>query len=547
MGVVIESTPWSIYVKPDRGSRLSLRTAIPGFKVNPETGWIRLPLTPFMADLILRQLRGQVNISRVSPDVLRLASLVNDIPNIRAVIQNVNLSNLPDPPSKTSWWSHQKQAFYFLKAMFDKGFRGVGLFSDLGTGKSKVAVGLADALNANLIMCVGPRSSTRIWHQEFRKHSCRDYQIILPDITVNVAERLRRVRTRIRHTNLPTVVVINYDAVWRPPFGDWVLEQTWDLVIADELHRIKTHNSKSSLFMAELRDRAKYRIGLTGTPLHHKPLDIWAQYRFLDPGVYGLNYWDFERYYSSVKGSEQTRKYKHEEEFTQKLYSISFRVSGDILNLPDAVHKNIYGSLGEASELYQEVERGVIAEVKSGLITIHNAFVRLMRLQQITSGHIRDDQGNLQIVGHEKEELFDDFLDDLPEGEPLVVFAEFHYDLDSISKICKKHGLKYSEYSGRRDDLEIWKNGNSDVLAVQMRTGAQSIDLTRARYAVYYSFGLSLGDYQQSLKRIHRAGQKRSVTYIHLILQNTIDERKMKYLERQSDIIQGLLEEYSKE
>jgi len=81
-------------------------------------------------------------------------------------------------------------------------------------------------------------------------------------------------------------------------------------------------------------------------------------------------------------------------------------------------------------------------------------------------------------------------------------------------------------------------------LAVQIRTGAQSVDLTRARYAVYYSFGLSLGDYQQSLKRIHRVGQNRSVVYVHLLMQYTIDERKMKYFEQRSDVIQGLLEEY---
>lgn len=543
MGVIVETTPWSIYLKPTISRPyVNLSKVIPGIKINSQNGWGRLPISPFFAKTIVDDLSGIA--FYIDPQINKLASAVNSLSNVK----NADYNNLPDPPSKTTWWPHQKQAFYILMKLFELGFRGVGLFSELGTGKSKVAVGIADALKANLIMCVGPRSSSLVWHQEFRKHAIRDYNIILPDSSVSVKERLRRIQVRLRHTNLPSVVVINYDAVWRKPFGDWALDQEWDLIIADELHRIKTHNSKSSLYMAELRDRTRYRIGLTGTPLHHKPLDIWAQYRFLDPGVYGLNYWEFSKRYSSIiHGREQTRQYKHTEEFSQKLYSIAFRASGDVLKLPEVVHKNLYTQLGEADSLYREVEKNVIAQIQSGEITIHNAFVRLIRLQQITSGHVRDDRRRLQVVGHEKEELFDDFLSDFPEGEPLVVFCEFHYDMNRVKEIVERHKLRYSEYSGRKDDLATWKAGKSDVLAVQIRTGAQSIDLTRARYVVYYSFGLSRGDYEQSLKRVHRAGQTRPVTNIHLIVQGTIDERKMKYIEKQTDIVEGLLDEYGKE
>lgn len=531
--IALRCTPWSIYIIPIvRGAKVR---RVPGTVVNQATGYGRLPLTPFMAAAVIEAFQDDAEI----PDELRkLAASLQILGTVRA-----SLTNLSEPASRLPWWPHQTAAFWFIRKLFDAGFRGVGLFSELGTGKSKVAVGLADALAANMILCVGPRSASLVWHREFRKHAVRDYQIILPDIDVSVEERLRRVQTRLRRTSLPKVIIINYDAIWRPPFGSWVLDQTWDLVIADELHRIKSPKSKVSLFMAELRDRARYRVGLTGTPLHHRPLDIWAQYRFLEPGVFGLDYWAFQRRYSSVQKGR--RLYQHEEEFTRKLYSISFRAT-DVLQLPEVVHKHVYGELREAAQLYRAVERDIIAEVKSGAITIKNALVRLTRLQQITSGHVRDDGGNLQVVGREKEELFDDVLTDLP-AEPIVVFCEFHYDLDRVAHVCKKHRLKCAELSGRKDELAAWLRGDADVLAVQMRTGSQSIDLTRARYAIYYSFGLSLGDYEQSLKRVHRAGQTRPVTYVHLIMDHTIDERKLKYLERQADIIQGLLVEYAQE
>ena len=538
MGLVIDVSPWSIYLKPTQTlPRVSLKGQIPGMKVN-SMGWGRLPLSPFLAEQVLEKF-GNVA-TKISPELFHLASAVKKIPECRKVCQD---ANLPDPPSKTAWWPHQKEAFYFFLGLYNAGFRGVGLFSELGTGKSKVAVGLVDHFKAEKVLCLGPRSSLLVWYQEFKKHSIREYQIVLPDMSQSVRERLRRIQVRMKYASLPVIIIMNYEAIWRPPLGQWALEQEWDFVIADELHRIKTHNGKISLFMAQLRDCAKHRIGLTGTPLHHKPLDIWAQYRFLDPGVYGLVYWDFERKYSSLKGYK--RNYKNEEEFAQKLYSIAYRASGDVIKLPEAVREDRYGSLNKESlAIYKDIERKIITQIKNGEITIHNALVRLIRLQQLTSGFIRDDDGNLQVIGHEKEELFDDFLNDFPQDEPLIVFCEFHYDLDRVKEVVEKHGLKYAEFSGRKDELKLWQDGKRDILAVQIRTGAQSVDLTRARYAVYYSFGLSLGDYQQSLKRIHRVGQNRSVVYVHLLMQYTIDERKMKYFEQRSDVIQGLLEEY---
>jgi len=527
-GVTIRLTPWSIYLKPASGLK------IPGIHVNRITGWGRLPLTPFICRIVAEALED------IPEEVRRLALATEFMESYRRQSQD---PTLPDPPGKTSWWSHQKQAFYLFKQMFDAGYRGVGLFSALGTGKSKVAIGLADALQADMILCVGPRSASLVWHREFRKHADRNYQIVLPDMSVSVEERLRRIQLRFRHTRLPKVAIVNYDAVWRPPLGNWILDQAWDLVIADEVHRIKTPKSQISLFMARLRDRAKYRMGLTGTPLHHRPLDIWAVYRFLDPGVYGMDYWSFRHRYSSVRNTQGPEQYQHEQEFSEKLYSIAFRAGEEVLRLPETVHQYVYGELRESAKVYNQIERAVIAEIKAGRVTIHNALVRLVRLQQVTSGHIRDDKHRLIVVGTEKEDLFADLLTDLPD-EPFVVFCQFTYDLERVEALVMKSKRSYAEYSGQRDELAVWRSGKKDVLGVQIRTGATSEDFTRARYAIYYSFGLSLGDYEQSLKRVHRAGQTRPVTYIHLLLENTIDQRKMKFLEARADLIQGLLDEY---
>ena len=81
------------------------------------------------------------------------------------------------------------------------------------------------------------------------------------------------------------------------------------------------------------------------------------------------------------------------------------------------------------------------------------------------------------------------------------------------------------------------------MLAVQIDSGGVGVDLTRARYAIYYSLGFSLGSYEQSLARIHRPGQTRPVEYIHLLAEGTVDERVMAALARRSDVVNTVLHE----
>jgi hypothetical protein len=81
------------------------------------------------------------------------------------------------------------------------------------------------------------------------------------------------------------------------------------------------------------------------------------------------------------------------------------------------------------------------------------------------------------------------------------------------------------------------------VLAVQIDSGGIGVDLTRARYSMYYSLGFSLGSYEQSLARIHRPGQTRPVEYIHLLAEDTVDEKVMTALARRADVVNAVLQQ----
>jgi SNF2 family DNA or RNA helicase len=80
-----------------------------------------------------------------------------------------------------------------------------------------------------------------------------------------------------------------------------------------------------------------------------------------------------------------------------------------------------------------------------------------------------------------------------------------------------------------------------DVVGVQVQSGGVGIDLTRAAYAVLYSVGFSLGDYEQLLKRVHRPGQERATTYIHLLAEDTVDEKVYQALAEKRKVVEFVL------
>ena len=418
------------------------------------------------------------------------------------------------------------------------------LAMDMGTGKSRVVVDLVARRGYEKVLILAPLSVVaNVWPGEFAKHAPGLLEV-LPLARKSIKARTE-LAFRAMQTGKPTAIVMNYDAVWRPPFGDWALAQDWDLLVMDESHRIKSPGGVASRYCSRLSDRVAHRVALTGTPMSHSPLDIYAQYRAIDKDIYGTSFTRFRSRYAVMGGFNrmQVVAYQHEDELRRLFYSRAYRVeSDDVLDLPSTLSINLMCDLGtKGRRLYQDVADQFVADVEGGQITASNALSRLLRLQQITSGYGRLEDGTDVEIDDAKARVLEDTLTDIGH-EPVVVFTRFIHDLDVVHKIAAKVGVPSYEVSGRRKDLSEWSRG---VLAVQIQAGGLGLDLTRARYAIYYSLGFSLGDYSQSMARLHRPGQSAPVEYIHILARGTVDEQVMDALARREAVVDHILKEVS--
>jgi SNF2 family DNA or RNA helicase len=331
------------------------------------------------------------------------------------------------------------------------------------------------------------------------------------------------------------IVLQNYESVWRGSFGRWALKQNWDLVVVDE-GQIRSAGSKVSRFCAKLK--AKKRTVLSGTPLTNGPLDAFGIYRFLDPGIFGQSYKRFEHKYAiTVDHDKYTtiEGYRNQDDFKNCFDFLCLQIESDVLDLPPVSYSTISVELPpEARRFYNEFKKEFVAYLDNEAMSAPNILTKLLRLQGLTSGVVKFDDGKTTILHEGKAETLQTVLENI--DEPVVVFGRFRHDLSEVQRVCRILNRSYHEVSGSHKELADW----TDVLGVQIQTGRTGIDLTKSSVAIFLSTGYSNGDYEQAVCRLYRPPQSKPVRIIHIHCADTIDKQIAQILRDKKDIIDTL-------
>lgn len=439
----------------------------------------------------------------------------------------------------TKLWTHQQAALDFIGNK-----PGALLAMGMGTGKSCVAIHALDSRQCDTALILCPKSVAAVWPDQFAQHSSRPWRVVTLAKGTG-AKRIKELECAMLVPRKPLAIVANYDILpGKRGLGVELRKLKWDGVIFDECHKLKSAAGKQS--RAAARIKAPFRLGLTGTPMPHSPLDIYAQFRAIDKRIYGNSHAAFKRMYAVMGGFQghQVIDYQNMDDLHRRMYMATYKCkTADVLDLPPTMDITRSFELGrETRRAYDQMKLALITQVKEGIITADNALVKLLRLAQMTSGFATADDGTHMHIGTDKREALGEVLDDLMgEREPLVVFARFRHDLAVIREEAAARGWKDGEKSGCVDDMARWQAGDVNCLATQLQAGGVGIDLTRARYCIYYGHDFNMGNYDQSRARVHRPGQTRPVTYVHLVAERSIDEDILTALEKRSDMVESVM------
>lgn len=447
---------------------------------------------------------------------------------------------------KSTPWKHQPLAIDWIERC-PSPYMDMGM----GTGKSLCTIAGIAALGHKRTLILAPKAVVNVWPREFRAHAHDDQFNVIPlgDGYGSVAKKAAAARAGLsRGGNV--VIVINYESAHRDAFADWADTVKWDCVVGDELHRCKSSTGSAAKFARNLHKGQG--IGLSGTMMPHSPMDIWSQFAFLEPALFGTSYMLFEKRYA-VKGRfKENVRFVNLDEMHEKIKLLTFSVSSDVLDLPPATHQQFrFRFSDKVMKAYRSVRRELFARIQDGVVTADNVLVRGLRLQQLTSGFYFDDvtQKEVELDHQPKIEALADWLDAIPRDEKFVVFTRFIRDARAVEKHLVDSGYKVGMLVGGCNQLtqDATFDTRYDCYVVNIASGGVGVDLTAANHAFYYSVSWNAGDYEQSLRRLLRPGQVRNVHFGHAICEGTVDDEIYEaFLERRDladVVIRGLTKE----
>jgi len=191
-----------------------------------------------------------------------------------------------------------------------------------------------------------------------------------------------------------------------------------------------------------------------------------------------------------------------------------------------------------------------LAHLNGKVASTMTVLTQLMRLHQITCGHFTADDGTIQRIDNNRVNELMNVLDEL-EGKA-IIWAHYQWDIkDIIKEIVKVHGPgSVVDYFGltpqdeRQDNIKRFQSDPKCRFIVGTpSTGGYGITLTAANTVIYYSNGYDLEKRLQSEDRAHRIGQKKNVTYVDIIAEDTVDEKIVKALRDKINVASQVLGE----
>ena len=443
-------------------------------------------------------------------------------------------------------------------------------FMDMGTGKSKVLIDnmcvLYDRGEITGALIVAPKGVYRNWEQgelptHIPEHVMYDTVLWNPSQTKTQLEKQKKLYQVDDNLKIFVMNVEAFSTKKGCGEAERFLNAHQSLMAIDESTTIKNKDAKRTKSIVKIGKSAHYKRILTGSPVTKSPMDLYTQAEFLDEWLLGhSSYFSFQYEYAIVQrrsmgahSFNQVVGYRNLDKLNGILENFSFRVKKeDCLDLPDKVYiKRSVELTDEQKSVYSSLKTFALAMLEEGSVTTDTILTQLLRLQQVCSGHVKLDDGEMKTFNSAKLPELMSVLEEV-DGK-VIIWANFTHDIKTIEQeISKVYGAdSVATYHGETesDDRQVIVNRFQDpndplmYFVGQPRTGGYGLTLTEAKTVVYYSNNFDLEIRLQSEDRAHRIGQTSKVTYIDIVADKTVDDRILKALRNKINIASQVLAE----
>jgi SNF2 family DNA or RNA helicase len=461
---------------------------------------------------------------------------------------------------RTRPYPHQVEAMRHALAHGNHAF-----FFEPRLGKTKAALDTAAVLHhrgeVERVAVIAPLIALDVWVSQIEEHCAVPARVKIlgePIISIRLDNRHLQDGLKIFLVNYDKFSRRGIDEVYRNEYLRQLERWDPDLIVLDESHRCKRAGAVRSQALWRMVSRQRKRKGdarpyvflLSGTPNPKGYIDLFAQFRILEEGVFGTNKASFEERYCEY-GVGRRRytiiRYRRVKEILRKVDEHSTIVTSKQAGLAG---KQIFNPISvrlpaKVRRAYDRLAEEFITEIQGQTITAKNFGVRRMRLLQLTGGFTTDGKQ----LHDAKLKATADYLADLREQEQhVVVYARYLPEVAALTTLCYRLGYHTDTIRGgvprriRTEAIAAFQQVRTpSALVFQSEAGSLAIELTAAAEVFFYSLPDGWETFYQCLERVRGPKQKRPVRYTFLIAKGTVDHSVLQTLRRKRDMHADLM------
>ena len=485
-------------------------------------------------------------------------------------------------PQSNTAMEHQRA---FLNRMIADGFPPIFLHGDAGVGKAFEGIILAQELfnrdKIDAVFYLAPNGvDDNFKSRELTKHSTGDYFAArwmstpkkkdLEQIQLAIHKR----RDHLTYLCCPTHALSHSKIA--ADIATFVKTHNGRVLgIIDEHHGLTNGSSRAVKNLIGMRRMFQYKCLMSGTPVRNKPTDLFWPCNFLDEAILGKSEYALKAsvniylpsHHPLVRAVSANTRFPPQIQAKDSRGNLMYNKEGlarmmarltphivrqrreDVLDLPEQifVDRTIDPSADQVG-LIKPLARQVMDEIGAG--NPSQAMVTLLRMQQLTGGW--DPTTEKMLTKNPKLELLQQVIDEIPDDEPVIIWARFRHEIDAIAQLLR---MAYTadqvvEYHGgvsaedRQRAINDFQAGKIRFFVGNQQTAGVGITLTKSTYAIYYSHTYSYTDFEQSKARNYRIGTTSKVTYFNLILRSpnfVFDDHIINALRSKQDVSSYIL------
>lgn len=417
--------------------------------------------------------------------------------------------------------------------------------SEMGTGKTPTAIGLAMSGGFHKTLIVVPNSLKFEWQRQILEWTDLDH--------VSVAKKScnRRLETLFEKVNGEEnpFFIINYESFRAEKHLEILNLYPFDLLILDEAHRLRNPNTKQTKGLRSFIEAHPHCrvVAMTGSPIVNNPADLHTVLSLLYPDKYSprarmdfINrycYWSPGRYGIQIQGPRNLDVLREE----TRHFTIRHTKKEVLAQLPDKYYRKVILEMDEEQrEAYRQMEEELFVLLDEGEpIYATSVLAKLLRLRQL----------NLEphILGVDKPSSKTEFLEDLIEdiSGKLVVFSCFETYIDYIHHRLKTPHVFITGKVPSEERSGLVKKFQEDpsikICLGTVQTMGEGLTLTAASDVVFMDRWWNPSMNLQAEDRLHRIGQKSSVQVIIPVNDESIDSSLDRILEAKASLSNAYL------